>query len=303
MAYRFGQTLGGKPSFGGGATGTSPLYGLLGGTPKPAAAASAPAPVPAPAPIFTPAPAPAPAPSAPARNTTADRKTLTNFYKEYLGRDPDEGGLAYYQTLLGSGTPMDTVRLQIKDTEEGRAYSTNALQAVAQKSIGRPLEPAGLASFVNAIAAGASLGDAAIAIATSPEAKIYEQNRQEQIDANNLKLTLDSNESIQNKISDDLDKTLNFQYAQLAQNLQMFKQQQEQARLDAERQARQMQIAAAYGQKDPADVRFSQSAAEKKKLLTAGTSGTFGRDNLRIKGVNIKPSTGNSMASMASSFA
>ena len=267
------------------------------------APAPTPAPAPRPAPAPAPRPAPAPAPAAPARNTTADRQTLTNFYKEYLGRDPEEAGLNYYQTLLGSGTPMDTVKLQIKGSEEGRAYAGKSLQATAKQYLGRELETAGLASFQNAIAGGASLGQAVIDISNSPEAKLYAQNQQEAKLETQRAEQRAFDQAGRDAIAAQNQAILDQQRAEMAQRMEIFKQQQAQAKLDAERQARQMQIAAAFGQKDPADVRFSRSAAEKNRLLTAGTSGTFGRENLRIKGLNIKPSKGSSMASMASSFA
>ena len=229
--------------------------------------------------------------------------SIENLYEQYLGRKADAGGLDYFRGQMRAGATLADVAKSIRGSAEARAYSGNALQTTAKQYLGRELETAGLASFQNAISAGASLGEAATAIANSPEAQLYAQKRQESIDLNNLELTNRSNEKIQDQISKDLDKKLGYQYAELSQRMKMFKMQQEQAEKDAIRQARQMQIAAAYGERDPADVRFSQSAAEKNRPLTAGTAGTFGRENLRIKGLNIKPSKGSSMASMASSFA
>jgi len=79
---------------------------------------------------------------------------------------------------------------------------------------------------------------------------------------------------------------------------QAFLAQQRQAEEAAKRQARQMQIAQAMGQQDPADVRFSRSRAEREKLTATGTSGYFGRKDLRISGLNIpgKSATSNNQA-------
>lgn len=77
--------------------------------------------------------------------------------------------------------------------------------------------------------------------------------------------------------------------ARMQQIQQQYIDSQRQAQEAAERQARQMQITQAMGQQDPADVRFSQSKARRKKLTTAGTEGYFGRKGLRISGLNIGP--------------
>jgi cell pole-organizing protein PopZ len=229
--------------------------------------------------------------------------SIQNLYEQYLGRKADEGGLEYYRGQMQAGATLADVASQIRKSEEARAYAGNALQATAKQYLGRELETAGLASFLNSIAAGASLGEAVTAISTSPEAKLYAQNQNEaKLEAQRAEQRA-FDQAGRDEIAAQNQAILGQQRAEMAQRMQMFKEQQEQARKDAERQARQMQIASAYGERDPADVRFSQSAAEKKKLLTAGTSGTFGRENLRIKGLNIKPSKGSSMASMASSFA
>jgi len=229
--------------------------------------------------------------------------SIENLYEQYLGRKADEGGLKFFGDQLKAGATLSSIASQIRGSAEARAYSGNALQATAKQYLGRELETAGLASFQNAIAGGASLGQAAIDIANSPEAQLYAQNKREATRAAERAEDAEFKQKELDIIATGNQAIIDQQRADMAQRMRIFQMQQEQARKDAERQARQMQIAAAYGQKDPADVRFSQSAAEKNRLLTAGTSGTFGRENLRIKGLNIKPSKGSSMASMASSFA
>jgi hypothetical protein len=80
--------------------------------------------------------------------------------------------------------------------------------------------------------------------------------------------------------------------------ISQFQTAQQQAAKDAERQRRQMQIAQAYGQSDPADVRFSRSRAQRAGMVSAGTSGAFGRKGLRIRNLNIsdKSATSNNQA-------
>jgi len=229
--------------------------------------------------------------------------SIENLYEKYLGRPADKGGLDYFRGQMQAGATLADVAKSIRESKEADAYNTKTLNAAGSTYLGRPLDTAGLRHFRDAVAGGASLGDAVIAISTSPEAQLYAQNKREATRAAERAEDAEFKQKELDIIATGNQAIIDQQRADMAQRMRIFQMQQEQARKDAERQARQMQIAAAYGQRDPADVRFSQSAAEKNRLLTAGTSGTFGRENLRIKGLNIKPSKGSSMASMASSFA
>lgn len=78
---------------------------------------------------------------------------------------------------------------------------------------------------------------------------------------------------------------------------------QQQAAEAAERQRRQMQIAQAYGQSDPADVRFSRSRAQRAGMVSAGATGAFGRQGLRIRNLNIPTGRNAAMNNTAGSFA
>ena len=82
-----------------------------------------------------------------------------------------------------------------------------------------------------------------------------------------------------------------------------YKAAQQQAAEAAERQRRQMQIAQAYGQSDPADVRFSRSRAQRAGMVSAGVTGTFGRQGLRIRNLNIPTGRNASRNNTAGSFA
>ena len=229
--------------------------------------------------------------------------SIENLYEKYLGRKADAGGLKHFQGRMAAGATLADVAKSIRESAEADAYNTKAIQAASGTYLGRSMDTAGLRHFRDAVAAGGSLGDAVIAISKSPEAQLYAQNQREATRAAERAEDAAFKQKELDIIATGNQAIIDQQRADMAQRMRIFQMQQEQARKDAERQARQMQIAAAYGEKDPADVRFSQSAAEKKKLLTAGTSGTFGRENLRIKGLNVKQSKGSSMASMASSFA
>ena len=77
---------------------------------------------------------------------------------------------------------------------------------------------------------------------------------------------------------------------------------QQQAAEAAERQRRQMQIAQAYGQSDPADVRFSRSRAQRAGMVSAGATGAFGRQGLRIRNLNVSAGK-NAASNTAGSFA
>jgi len=78
---------------------------------------------------------------------------------------------------------------------------------------------------------------------------------------------------------------------------------QQEAIAAAERQRRQMQIAQAYGQSDPADVRFSRSRAQRAGMVSAGATGAFGRRGLRIRNLNIPTGQKAAMNNTAGSFA
>jgi hypothetical protein len=77
---------------------------------------------------------------------------------------------------------------------------------------------------------------------------------------------------------------------------------QQEATAAAERQRRQMQIAQAYGQSDPADVRFSRSRAQRAGMVSAGATGAFGRQGLRIRNLNVSAGK-NAASNTAGSFA
>lgn len=81
---------------------------------------------------------------------------------------------------------------------------------------------------------------------------------------------------------------------------------QEQRRIAEEQmrqQQRQLQISAAnQGMAGSGQVQFSQSKADRKKLTSAGTAGYFGRQGLRIKGLNVAPGISQT-TSTAGSFA
>lgn len=110
-------------------------------------------------------------------------------------------------------------------------------------------------------------------------------------------------------MQEDFDKKLSDLRDQMAQQakeserayqlmISQYQTAQQQAAKDAERQRRQMQIAQAYGQQDPADVRFSRSRAQRAGMVSAGATGAFGRKGLRISGLNIpgKSATSNNQA-------
>jgi len=97
----------------------------------------------------------------------------------------------------------------------------------------------------------------------------------------------------------DIQNQLKSQARQIQQQYQAAQQKAAEA---AERQRRQMQIAQAYGQSDPADVRFSRSRAQRAGMVSAGATGAFGRQGLRIRNLNVSDGK-NATSNTAGSFA
>ena len=97
----------------------------------------------------------------------------------------------------------------------------------------------------------------------------------------------------------DIQNQLKSQARQIQQQYQAAQQKAAEA---AERQRRQMQIAQAYGQSDPADVRFSRSRAQRAGMVNLGATGAFGRQGLRIRNLNVSDGK-NATSNTAGSFA
>ncbi|MFT8234475.1 DUF4214 domain-containing protein [Pseudomonas guariconensis] len=97
------------------------------------------------------------------------RESITAFYKNILGREPDAGGLAYWQAQVESG--------QIQLAEVVSSFTTSAeAQAVVQPIIalyqaafGRTPDTGGLQYWVAQMQGGLSLSDVTQAFAQSSE--------------------------------------------------------------------------------------------------------------------------------------
>ena len=227
-------------------------------------------------------------------NKPSNKTAIGSFYKQYLGRAADAGGIAHYQSLMNRGASLSSIKSSIRGSEEARGRISEGIQQASKKALGRSMGTGGLEAYTNAVASGqGSLAQAVESIYGSAEARRYTalQQQESQLQATAAERAF---------IAQQNEARLAQQRAQMAQNQQQFEAAQAAAKEDAERQVRQMQIASAYGESDPGDVRFSKSAAERKKLLTAGTAGTFGRKGMRIEGLNIKPAVGSASSSFAS---
>jgi len=227
-------------------------------------------------------------------NKPSNKNSIESFYKQYLGRKADAGGVAHYQSLMNRGASLSSIQSSIRGSQEARDRYSSSIQTASQGALGRNMGTSGVESFTDAVASGqGSLAQAVESIYGSAEAKRYTalQQQESQLQATAAERAF---------IAEQNEARLAQQRAQMAQNQSQFEAAQAAAKEDAERQVRQMQIASAYGESDPGDVRFSKSAAEKKKLLTAGTAGTFGRKGMRIEGLNIKPAVGSASSSFAS---
>lgn len=51
------------------------------------------------------------------------RSTISDWYRQYLGRDPETQGLDYWTNAAYGGTSLSDIQSAIQNSEEGRAYS------------------------------------------------------------------------------------------------------------------------------------------------------------------------------------
>jgi hypothetical protein len=86
-------------------------------------------------------------------------RNCTNFYQYYLGRTPDTPGLLYCIGLLQQGLHLDDVETTITGSAEylGLAGGTNNgfLDRLYAQVLGRPIDPAARAFYLQALADGA----------------------------------------------------------------------------------------------------------------------------------------------------
>jgi hypothetical protein len=103
-------------------------------------------------------------------------KTIENLYQTYLGRAPEQEGLAHWSgALTGGQMTQQQIADAIRLSDEGRAYSApKTITDLYQTYLGRAPEEAGLAHWSNAFTSGQmSEQQIADAIRNSQEGGIY----------------------------------------------------------------------------------------------------------------------------------
>jgi uncharacterized delta-60 repeat protein len=102
------------------------------------------------------------------------RKLVQQLYQQFLHRAADPFGLTAFTTLLANGTTVEQVESDLAGSPEyfqnqGSGTNNGFLAALYQDALNRPIDPTGQAAFSQALTAGASRGDVAAAIFSSPE--------------------------------------------------------------------------------------------------------------------------------------
>lgn len=87
---------------------------------------------------------------------------ISGAYQQYLGRDPDAGGMDYYQNLVAGGTSIDAIKSGIADSREAQ------IQALYKSVLGRGADAGGLDYYLGG---NGSMSDIAAALKASDEYK------------------------------------------------------------------------------------------------------------------------------------
>jgi acylphosphatase len=113
------------------------------------------------------------APASEYANEGKIREFVSRFYRSAMGREPDEGGLAYYagRILNGQATPKDVAREIICSEEFRNRMPDNEelVRILYRVYLGREADEEGLAGWVEQLEDGASLEDIMNGFAVSEE--------------------------------------------------------------------------------------------------------------------------------------
>jgi hypothetical protein len=111
-----------------------------------------------------------------AATTTANTNTITQLYRQLLGRDPDAAGLQGDLAAMQQGQTADQIKATIAASPEAQqrtASNTNAITQAFQQNMGRAPTAADLQYYLGQITAGSTPEAQANAIAQSPDAQAY----------------------------------------------------------------------------------------------------------------------------------
>ena len=89
--------------------------------------------------------------SSEARGINADQ-AITKIYRDVLGRDPDQRGLAHYRSKWKDGWTQGRIRDDLRSSPEGRdTYIRNAITRAYREVLGRDPDPSGYATYEKAM--------------------------------------------------------------------------------------------------------------------------------------------------------
>jgi hypothetical protein len=107
---------------------------------------------------------------------TGSTEAISNWYKTTLGRDPDQGGLAYWSGKFGDAlTPDELAILNSSQEAQNRSFLTNLYDT----ELGRKYDQGGYDFWMNSLGSGTSKADIEKAFNASPEGSMYDIYQQE----------------------------------------------------------------------------------------------------------------------------
>lgn len=220
-------------------------------------------------------------------NKPSNKTAIESFYKQHLGRTADAGGVAHYQSLLNRGASLSSIQSSIRNSTEAKNRNNTGIQSAAQEALGRNLGTSGASFFNNAVSSGTgSLAQAREAIYTSPEAQRYAAKQQ-----------IARQYETEKKSSDDglsaLAAGLQGLSSGFASSMQSLSESlgEQQAGYQESLQEMLNTLTASKNPETTEKVLGVKSAGDPNamtiKKQKQGVKGTFGREGLRIKALNI----------------
>jgi len=119
---------------------------------------------------------------------------ISQLYQSVLGREPDAGGLAYWQQQLANGVPLESIKQQFQATPEAQARQGNQATTTATTSaasdpisslyksvLGREPDAGGKAYWQSQLNSGKSLQAIQAEMQASPEGMARRQTQTKQV--------------------------------------------------------------------------------------------------------------------------
>jgi hypothetical protein len=116
--------------------------------------------------------------------------TITDAYRQYLGRDPEQAGLNYWQNAVSSGADISQVVSSIANSQEGQ------INNLYQTILGRNAESEGMGYWTAQLQAGAAISDIAAAMKESAEYKNSHATGLERVPFDGYQATLHEGEAV-----------------------------------------------------------------------------------------------------------